>query len=234
MMQHFLPKCSSSAASNRPKPVPTQQPAKPMSATPAPRPPKDRQDRQQDATPSRSTKDPSPRSPWIRCLRSPPDHPGRKRRGPSLVTARPPCKQPLMCLLSPRSALGAEGNVLLIPYGPALVPGCPTTVILDKIKHTFSKREQISSSAYQSLEPIQPLVTRAEAWQAISGVSELVMSTIRRGYSLQFARRPPHFSGVIASTVCSKDTPVLHTEEMNLLVKGAIEIIPPAQSESGF
>ncbi len=35
-----------------------------------------------DATPSRSTKDPGPRSPRIRCLKSPPDQPGRKRRGP--------------------------------------------------------------------------------------------------------------------------------------------------------
>ncbi len=53
----------------------------------------------QDAT--RSARDPGLRSPWIRRLRSPPDQPGRKRRGPSLAIARPPRKQPLMCLLSP-------------------------------------------------------------------------------------------------------------------------------------
>ncbi len=60
------------------------------------------------------------------------------------------------------------------------------------------------------------------------------MATIRRGYTLQFARRPPHFRGVLATTVCSKDAQVLHTEVMNLLEKGAIEVVPPAQGESGF
>ncbi len=45
-MQHFLPnRTNSSAASSRPKPAPTQQPALPTPATPEPRPHKDRQDR---------------------------------------------------------------------------------------------------------------------------------------------------------------------------------------------
>ncbi len=44
-MRHFLPKRASSAASSRPKPAPTQQPAKPKPATPEPLPPKGRQDR---------------------------------------------------------------------------------------------------------------------------------------------------------------------------------------------
>ncbi len=43
-----------------------------------------------DATPSRSTKDPGPRSPWIRRLRNPPEQPVRKRRGPSLATLNHP------------------------------------------------------------------------------------------------------------------------------------------------
>ncbi len=60
------------------------------------------------------------------------------------------------------------------------------------------------------------------------------MATIRRGYSLQFARRPPRFRGVVATTVRSEDAQVLCAEVMNLLVKGAIEVVPPAQSESGF
>ncbi len=36
------------------------------------------------------------------------------------------------------------------------------------------------------------------------------------------------------TTVRSEDAQVLRAEVMNLLVKGAIEIVPPAQSESGF
>ncbi len=60
---------------------------------------------------------------------------------PSLVTAGPPHKQPTMCL-SPRCLrLGAEESVFMDPHGPTIAPMCPTDVIADKIKHTFSKRE---------------------------------------------------------------------------------------------
>ncbi len=133
--------------------------------------------------------------------------------------------------------------MFLVPHGPTLAPGRPTAVIADKIKHIQIQKESkypllptisVLPLCSQSLEPIQPLATRAEAWQAIPGVSEWIMATIRRGYSLQFARRPPRFRGVVATTVRSEDAQVLRAEVMNLLVKGAIEVVPPAQSESGF
>ncbi len=60
------------------------------------------------------------------------------------------------------------------------------------------------------------------------------MTTVRRGYRFQFARRPPSFHGVLATTMHSEDAQVLRTEVMNLLEKDAIEIVPPAQSEFGF
>ncbi len=84
------------------------------------------------------------------------------------------------------------------------------------------------------LEFIQPLATRAEAWQAIPGVSEWVMGIIKRGYSLQFARRPPRFSGVVSTSVQGENARVLRSEVMTLLEKGAIEMVSPALSESGF
>ncbi len=65
-------------------------------------------------------------------------------------------------------------------------------------------------------------------------MSTWVMTTVRRGYTLQFARRPLRFHGVLATTVRSENAQVLRAEVMNLLEKGAIEIVPPAQSESGF
>ncbi len=81
---------------------------------------------------------------------------------------------------------------------------------------------------------VSTLATRAQAWKAIPGVSAWVMNTVRQGYSLQFARRPPRFRGVLATSVRSDDAHVLRAVVMNLLEKGAIEIVPPAQSESGF
>ncbi len=217
-MRHFLPKrTSSSAASSRPKPAPTQQPAKPMPATPEPRSHKDRQDR----GPSRSAG----------------RYPFPKRQEPRPKIALDPAPQK-----SSWSARQKEEG-LLVPHGPTLVPGRPTAVIADKIKHINLKKESkypllptisVLPLCSHSLELFQPLATWAEAWRAIPGVSEWVMATIRWGYTLQFARRPPRFRGVLATIVHSKDAQVLHAEVINLLEKEAIEIVPPAQSKSGF
>ncbi len=84
------------------------------------------------------------------------------------------------------------------------------------------------------LEFIPPLATRAEAWQAIPGVSDWVMGIIKRGYSLQFARRHLRFSCVVSTSVQGENARVLRSEVMTLLEKGAIEMVPPALSESGF
>ncbi len=104
---------------------------------------------------------------------------------------------------------------------------------------TFSKKSSFPLPSLTSalppcsrpLEFIQPLATRAEAWQAIPGVSEWVMGIIKRGYSLQFARRPPRFSGVVSTSVHGENARVLRSEVMTLLEKGAIEMVPPALSE---
>lgn len=66
------------------------------------------------------------------------------------------------------------------------------------------------------------------------GMSEWVLGIIKRDYSLQFARRPSNFSGVVPTLVQSRDTDVLFSEVKNLLSKGAIETVLPAQSELGF
>ncbi len=169
---------------------------------------------------------PGPRSPWIWRLRSLPDQPGRKRRGLNIATAGPSRKQSLMCFLLPRSVLGSEESVLLVPHGPTLAPGRPTTVIADKIKHIHFQKESkypplptisVLPLCSQSLEPFQSLATRAEAWQAIPGVSEWVMATIRQGHTLQFAQRPLCFHGVFATTVHCEDAQVLRAEVMSLL-----------------
>ncbi len=60
------------------------------------------------------------------------------------------------------------------------------------------------------------------------------MGIIKRGYSLQFFRRPPRFSGVVSTSVQGDNARVLRSELMTLLEKGAIEMVSPALSESGF
>ncbi len=149
-MRHFLPKRTSSfAASSRPRPVLTQQTAKPMPATPEP-------DllgvgeiegahARHNATPSRCAKEPGPRSSWIQHLRSPPDQPGRKRRGPSFATAGPSRKQPLVTTLN----AGCRGKYVFgssrANYSALVSDRCDSG---QNKTHTFSKREQKSFSAY--------------------------------------------------------------------------------------
>ncbi len=71
------------------------------------------------------------------------------------------------------------------PYGPTIAPRSPTAVIADKIKHIYFQKESknlflptisILPLCSQSAQLFQPLATRAEAWQAIPGVSTWVMN----------------------------------------------------------
>ncbi len=199
-MQHFLPKrTSSSAASSCPKPASTQQPAKPTPATSEPRTPKDRQNREHSCS-VRRYPFPKRQGPWPKIALDPMHQKsswsaGRKMRGQSLVAAGPSRKQSLMCLLSPRSAMGAKKMCYVFPTGPRQ----GVRALGHNKTHTFWKESKclllptISTLPLcsQSLELFKPLSTRAEAWKAIPGVSEWVMAMIRRGYTLQFARRPP-------------------------------------------
>ncbi len=129
------------------------------------------------------------------------------------------------------------------PHGPTIAHRCPTTLIADKIKRIHFQKESknifltiisVLPLCNKSAQPFQTHATWAKAWQAIPGVSTWLMTTVRRSYTLQFARRPQRFRGVLATTVRCENAQVLRAQVMNLLEKGAIEIVPTAQSESGF
>ncbi|KAL0152981.1 hypothetical protein M9458_051713, partial [Cirrhinus mrigala] len=237
-MRHFLPKRSSStAAPGRPKSAPPQQPVKPASTTPSA---------------AAAAAQPAAAEPRLRsrsARRYPFPKRERKRRGQSLALAGPPPKRPLLNLQAPRSMPGAEGGVFCVKAvvntgSMCLAPIQTVAVTANKIKHKHPQKESkfplpiikgVSCHCDgQPPEPIIPLATRAEAWQAIPGVSDWVLGIVKRGYSLQFARRPPRFSGVVPTVVMSRDAHVLRSEVMILLEKGAIEVVHPAQSDSGF
>ncbi len=158
-------------------------------------------------------------------------------------------------LASLRSRIAFFSNV---PLGTPLNAGCRGKYVFgsprahystqvsdrcDKIKHIHFQKESKSLSLPTIsvlplfslfLQPFQPLATWAEPWQTIPGVSAWVMTTVRRGYTIQFAQRPWRFGGVLATSVRNEDAQVLRTEVMNLLEKLAIEIVTPAKSESDF
>ncbi len=83
---------------------------------------------------------------------------------------------------------------------------------------------------------LRPCQAREAPGQAASlrRVSRWLLRTIRLGYAIQFARRPPKFRGIRFTSVLSKDAPVLRAEVAVLLAKDAIEPVPPAEMKSGF
>ncbi|CAM4276047.1 unnamed protein product [Leuciscus chuanchicus] len=89
-------------------------------------------------------------------------------------------------------------------------------------------------SGDQSPEAILPLAAHTKAWEAIPGASEWVLSTVKQGYTLQFARRPPRFQARTETRVNGEVAHLLRAEIATLLCKGAIEPVSPSMSESGF
>ncbi|XP_048039132.1 uncharacterized protein LOC125263974 [Megalobrama amblycephala] len=79
-----------------------------------------------------------------------------------------------------------------------------------------------------------PLVRCLGAWLRLPNPSRWLIRTIRLGYAIQFARRPPRFSGVLFTSVTGPNASVLRAEIAVLLAKDAIEPVPPAEMESGF
>ncbi|XP_067261185.1 uncharacterized protein [Chanodichthys erythropterus] len=242
-MQHFLPKRSSSmSASSRPKSAPAQQNKPALSTSQnsvivlAP----------QSAPPSRgNVRDPGRRFRWTRRLLSLPELSGRKRMGQSLAKAGPPQKLFRSVSPPPLSVPGVGDMFSVVLTGPKSVASMPNAVLMANTINILPSQRKSKfplplSPVYRSpiggpsSDTIQPLVKWAEAWQAIPGVSSWVLGTISRDYSLQFARRPLRFSGVLQTSVNTDDAHVLQAEVTSLRRKGAIEILSPSESNSGF
>ncbi len=85
-----------------------------------------------------------------------------------------------------------------------------------------------------SIVPLEPLAQNLEAWLMLPSLSCWLTRTIRLGYAIQFARRPPKFNGVLETSVAVRNAPVLREEIAVLLAKDAIELVPPAERRQGF
>ncbi len=85
-----------------------------------------------------------------------------------------------------------------------------------------------------SIVPLEPLAQRLEVWLTLPSLSRWLTRTIRLGYAIQFARRPPKFNGVLETSVEVRNAPVLREEIAVLLAKDAIEPVPPAEMRQGF
>ena len=90
------------------------------------------------------------------------------------------------------------------------------------------------TTAGMSTVPLVPLVRSLGAWLALPKPSRWLIRTVRLGYAIQFARRPPKFNGVLETSVAVRDASVLREEIAVLLAKDAIEPVPPAEMRTGF
>ncbi len=77
------------------------------------------------------------------------------------------------------------------------------------------------------------LSSRIANWCACV-VHPWVLSTISRGYRLQFTMKPPRFNGVIVSVAEGESARVLTAEIESLLNKRAIRVVPEKESRQGF
>ncbi len=85
-----------------------------------------------------------------------------------------------------------------------------------------------------SIVPLKPLAQRLEAWLTLPSLSRWLTRTIQLGYTIQFARRPPKFNGVLETSVAVRNAPALREEIAVLLAKDPIEPVPPAERRQGF
>ncbi|KAF4105451.1 hypothetical protein G5714_013113 [Onychostoma macrolepis] len=104
----------------------------------------------------------------------------------------------------------AAGTSLVVPLSSGVSPATGTQPLL-------------------RLTPPAPLSNHLSVWAALPSASDWVINTIKRGYTLQFARRPPRFCGVIMSEVSEQSVPLLRAEISSLLAKQAVEIVPEEQ-----
>ncbi len=168
-----------------------------------------------------------------------PFSPGPKRARMAVHETQSPHSRPP--LLSPMSSRVRSEDAMPSPVPPAQ----PWSQVSVALRTQTPLRNALPSesgpcaplrcpTAGTSVASLVPLVRSLGAWLALPRPSRWLMRTIRLGYAIQFARRPPKFRGVRFTSVLSKDAPLLRAEVAVLLAKDAIEPVPPAEMKSGF
>ncbi len=87
------------------------------------------------------------------------------------------------------------------------------------------------STVGTSVTPLVPLVRSLGAWLELPRPSRWLLRTIRLGYTIQFARRPPKFRGIRFTSVLSKDAPVLQCRSRGPTGEGRDRAGPSSRDE---
>ncbi|KAL0183540.1 hypothetical protein M9458_019236, partial [Cirrhinus mrigala] len=112
--------------------------------------------------------------------------------------------------------------------------GClsPPRGSLEQLVRQAAAGPPLQSTPEASLERLVPLVDYLAAWKLLPNVSAWV-STVGKGYSIQFGAPPPPFDGVFPTLVGPEQALVMEQEVETLLRKEAIEVVPPHDRDSG-
>ncbi len=151
--------------------------------------------------------------------------PSSQARGLTVCDALPPHSRP-------RPILPAAKRVRL---GDAVPPHVPLASPYRDSGSSARMSQNAGPSVPSSLTPIRcttagtsvvpsvPLARYLGAWLAPPSPSHWLIRTIRLGYAIQFARRPPKFSAVLETSVAVRNTPVLR-DEMALRCSDAVQV----------
>ncbi|KAL0146880.1 hypothetical protein M9458_057819 [Cirrhinus mrigala] len=174
----------------------------------------------------------------------------RSRRRPSSTSCLGVQRAPAqLCRSSNPRLLRAEGGPLREQLRPRNLPGNPLVSShgTNPPGNTASGLRGFSPPATRrfpsqgapilgtsDVTPLRPLAENFLDWLSLPSPSRWLLRTIRLGYAIQFARRPPKFCGVLATSVRGSSTAVLRAEIAVLLAKDAIETVPSAEMKKGF
>ncbi len=167
---------------------------------------------------------------------------GQEEESGRVRTAGPPTKRPLMRkpLCTPFSS-GCRG-IVFVATGSVQAPLQPSAVIVEKIKHKHSQKKSnfplpSLTSAPASVQPATRVYpTPCHAGRGLAGHPQSVRvgyGDNKRGYSLQFARRP-RVSAAWSPPRCNGENARVLRSEWWRCWKRSLEMVPPALSESGF
>ncbi|KAI2653826.1 Gag-Pol polyprotein [Labeo rohita] len=167
-----------------------------------------RRESQKQSVASRAT----PRKDWgaARHTQQPSKRPDRR----SIIKAKK--KRPLYYLHQRGAAV--SGEMLHARLPPAI----------------FQDTVHLTSPQISEVSKLVPLSEKLEAWKLRPDISPWVVRTVEKGYRIQFAYRPPRFSGVVSTSVKPERAHLLTQELQTLLDKGAIERVPLPDRETGY
>ncbi|KAI2665750.1 hypothetical protein H4Q32_022839 [Labeo rohita] len=132
-----------------------------------------------------------------------------------------------------RSPLSGRSSAQLSRIGlPGQSSQCDSGLLTSG--HTLFSQRRYPHPWYTECNSSETLSGEFSDWLNLPNPSRWLLRTIRLGYAIQFARRPPKFRGVLTTSVQGPNTMVLRAEIAILLAKGAIETVPSAEMKKGF